>query len=97
MIRRSDDLPAPLAPRTPILAAGNIEMLMPERTSRSGGWNRRRSRMVKMNWGAMAPNLAGAPTRNGPDAMPGPLHGILLLSGGPPPGALQKEPFPNAG
>src|SRR6476660_7832737 len=97
MMASSDDLPDPLAPSTPILAAGNIEMLMPERTSRSGGWNRRRSRMVKMNWGPMAPKLAATPTRNGPGAMPGPLHGILLLSGGPPPGAPDRESFPNAG
>lgn len=37
MIRRSDDFPEPLAPITPILAPGNIEMLIPLSTSRSGG------------------------------------------------------------
>ena len=37
MMRRSDDFPDPLAPMTPILAPGYIEMLMPFRTSRSGG------------------------------------------------------------
>src|SRR5689334_2211203 len=53
MIRSSVDLPLPFAPSTPILAPGYIEMLMPFRTSRSGGWNRARSRMVKMNCGAI--------------------------------------------
>src|SRR3954468_22490733 len=54
MIRNRDDLPDPLAPSTPIFAPGNIEMLIPRRTSRSGGWNRFRSRMVKMNCAGMA-------------------------------------------
>src|SRR5881397_2940964 len=58
MMRSRDDLPAPLAPSTPILAPGNIEMLMPRSTSRSGGWNLRRSRMVKMNCAGMATNLS---------------------------------------
>ena len=57
MIRRRLDFPAPLPPRTPIFAPGYIEMLMPRSTSRSGGWNRRRSRMVMMNWGAMGPTV----------------------------------------
>src|ERR1700704_807945 len=57
MMRSSDDLPAPFAPRTPILAPGNIEMLMRLSTSRSGGWNRRRSRMVKMNCAGMGATL----------------------------------------
>src|SRR4051794_35980221 len=72
MILSSDDLPAPLPPRTPILAAGNIEMLIPDRTSRSGGWNRRRSRMVKMNWGAIEADPSGGARGDGPDAEPGP-------------------------
>src|SRR6266566_1101345 len=58
MMRSRDDLPAPLAPSTPILAPGNIEMLMPRRTSRSGGWNLRRSRIVKMNCAGMETNLS---------------------------------------
>ena len=37
MIRRSDDLPEPFAPMTPILAPGKNERFMPRRTSRSGG------------------------------------------------------------
>src|SRR5438128_948574 len=53
MILSSEDLPEPLAPRTPILAPGNIEMLMPRSTSLSGGWTRRRSRMLKMNCAGM--------------------------------------------
>src|SRR5919108_4997058 len=83
MTRSSDDLPAPLAPRPPILAAGNIEMLIPDRTSRSGGWNRRRSRMVKMNWGPMpgdrSPERPGSETRNGPGVGPGPLQWDLAV------------------
>src|SRR5829696_9043675 len=62
MIRSSDDLPEPFDPMTPILAPGYMEMLLPLSTSRSGGWNRRRSRMVKMNCGAMGRRL-GAPRR----------------------------------
>src|SRR5438874_2289696 len=65
MIRSSDDLPAPLDPRTPILAPGNIEMLMPRSTSRSGGWNRRRSRMVKMYCAGMRANLLPVGERRG--------------------------------
>src|SRR3954454_4295543 len=57
MIRSSVLLPAPLEPRTPILAPGYIEMLMPRSTSRSGGTTRRRLRIVMMNCGAIARRL----------------------------------------
>src|SRR5262245_50064187 len=54
MMRRSDDLPAPFAPRTPIFAPGKNARLMPRRISRLGGTTFRRSRMVKMYWGGIA-------------------------------------------
>src|SRR5262249_47732109 len=61
MIFSSELLPAPFAPSTPILAPGYIEMLMPRSTSLSGGCTRRRSRMVRMNCGAMrAPRYRSA-------------------------------------
>src|SRR4249920_3555029 len=53
MIRRSVDLPAPLAPRTPILAPGKKASEMPRRISRFGGTTLRRSRVVKMYWCAI--------------------------------------------
>src|SRR5437764_7933607 len=81
MILSSEDLPEPLAPRTPILAPGNIEMLMPRSTSLSGGWTRRRLRIVKMNWTGMPPTLTA--------------RCRLRLRGsagrGPPPGGLAGE------
>src|SRR3970282_2141570 len=43
MIRRSVDLPAPLAPRTPILAPWKNDSQMPRRISRLGGTTLRRS------------------------------------------------------
>ena len=54
MMRSSVDLPAPLAPSTPILAPGKNARWMPRRISRLGGTTFRRSRMVKMYWGGMA-------------------------------------------
>src|SRR5262249_42401461 len=57
MIRRSVDLPAPLAPRTPILAPGKKASEMPRRISRLGGATLRRSRVVKMYWGAIDPAM----------------------------------------
>src|SRR5947208_14958928 len=46
MIRRSEDLPAPLAPRTPIFAPWKNESQMPRRISRLGGTTLRRSFMT---------------------------------------------------
>src|SRR5262245_8562413 len=65
MMRRSDDLPAPFAPSTPILAPGKNARLMPRRISRFGGTTFRRSRMVTMYWGGLAVPVAhgAAPAR----------------------------------
>src|SRR5688572_8326231 len=53
MIRRSVDLPAPFAPRTPILAPGRNDSQIPRRISRCGGTTFRRLTIVKMYWCAM--------------------------------------------
>ena len=47
MIRSSVDLPAPLAPSTPILAPGRNESEMSSSTRLSGGWTRDSLYMVK--------------------------------------------------
>src|SRR6266576_105609 len=58
--------------------------------------------MVKMNWGPMSPTLATAPTapvrrtRGGPDAGPGPSHGILLFQVDLRP-ELREESCPDVG
>src|SRR5215467_8946496 len=57
IMRRSEDLPAPFAPSTPIFAPGKKERLIPRRISRLGGTTFRRSRMVKMYWGGMASRM----------------------------------------
>ncbi len=48
MIFRSDDLPAPFRPMTPILAPGKNDSQMPRRISRPGGTTFFRPFMVKM-------------------------------------------------
>src|SRR5688572_8949277 len=53
MMRSRVDLPAPLAPSTPILAPGKNDSQMPRRISLPWGVTLRRSFMVKMNCGAM--------------------------------------------
>src|SRR5437660_9377779 len=54
MMRRSVDLPAPLAPTTPILAPWKNESQMPRRISRLGGTTLRRSFMTNAYSPAMA-------------------------------------------
>ena len=63
MMRSTEDFPDPFAPITPILAPGKNDRLMPRSTSRSGGWKRRRSRMVKMYWGGIPPVCPAPPGR----------------------------------
>ena len=53
MMRSKEDLPAPLAPSTPILAPGKKARWMPLRISREGGTTFLRSRIVKMYSPAM--------------------------------------------
>src|SRR5436190_19012694 len=53
MMRRRVDLPAPFAPRTPILAPGKKESQIPRRISRCGGTTFRRLTIVKMYWWGM--------------------------------------------
>ncbi len=49
MIRSSELLPAPLAPRTPIFAPGKNDSQMPRRISRLGGTTLRRSFITYTN------------------------------------------------
>src|SRR5690606_34271374 len=64
MIRSRVDLPAPLAPRTPIFAPGRNDSDTPSSTTRSGGWTLRRRYMVKMYCSATVPQgNEAAPSR----------------------------------
>src|SRR5262245_17131797 len=54
MMRSKELLPAPLGPRTPILAPGKNDNHRPFRTSLLGGCTLRTPCIVKMNWCAMA-------------------------------------------
>src|SRR5262245_12746186 len=65
MIRSSDDLPAPFAPSTPILAPGKNDSEMSFSTSLSGGWNRLTLRMVKMNCALMRATVPARPVGHG--------------------------------